>query len=213
MLERVAQAAPVGARSPRARRRRRAPTAARDASADASAAMPWPLTADTVSVDRVDRPRARPPADRPCSQPRAGSAWRWPPAPGDRRHRAAAIDRGPPARGRRRPRRWSRAGCLRARRRSAAPRTPAVSTSRRWASPMRTCSLTRSRVVPATAVTIARSPPTSALNTLDLPTFGAPATTTRCPSCSRRACAPAGNERRQLVAQVAAPLMTRARSR
>ena len=38
-----------------------------------------------------------------------------------------------------------------------------------------TRSLTRSRVVPAIGVTIARSSPTSALNTLDLPTLGAPA--------------------------------------
>jgi hypothetical protein len=57
---------------------------------------------------------------------------------------------------------------------SRASRIPAVSTSSTGIPPIATVSLTRSRVVPGCAVTIARSRSTSRLNKLDFPTFGRP---------------------------------------
>ena len=55
-------------------------------------------------------------------------------------------------------------------------RSPSISTT----------SVTRSRVVPGTSVTIARDAPTSALNRLDLPTFGSPTIATCSPSRTSR---------------------------
>ena len=49
---------------------------------------------------------------------------------------------------------------------------PAVSTSRTGMPSMATVSVTRSRVVPGVAVTMARSRSTRRLNRLDLPTLG-----------------------------------------
>ena len=63
-------------------------------------------------------------------------------------------------------------------------RMPAVSTSWTGMPPMATVSLTRSRVVPGVAVTIARSRSTSRLNKLDLPTFGRPTIASVNPSCT-----------------------------
>ena len=63
---------------------------------------------------------------------------------------------------------------LRPRSRRRASRRPAVSTSVIGRPPMSTRSVSRSRVVPGTSVTIARAAPTSALNRLDLPAFGRP---------------------------------------
>ncbi len=57
---------------------------------------------------------------------------------------------------------------------SRASRMPAVSTSLTGMPPIATVSLTRSRVVPGVAVTMARSRSTRRLNKLDLPTFGRP---------------------------------------
>ncbi len=51
---------------------------------------------------------------------------------------------------------------------------PAVSTSLTGMPAMATVSLTKSRVVPGVAVTMARSRSTSRLNKLDLPTLGRP---------------------------------------
>ena len=55
-----------------------------------------------------------------------------------------------------------------------ASRRPAVSTSVTGMPPTSTRSVSTSRVVPGTSVTIARAAPTSALNRLDLPAFGRP---------------------------------------
>ena len=79
-------------------------------------------------------------------------------------HHVGLVDR-LPARGARPP--------ARPRRRSV--RRPAVSTSSTSASPSTSRAVTRSRVVPGVAETIARSAPASALNRLDFPAFGAPA--------------------------------------
>ncbi len=56
--------------------------------------------------------------------------------------------------------------------------------------PMSTRSVSTSRVVPGTAVTIARAAPASALNKLDLPAFGRPTMTTSRPSRSTRPARP-----------------------
>ena len=61
-------------------------------------------------------------------------------------------------------------------------RIPAVSTSFTGMPPIATVSLTRSRVVPGIAVTIARSRSTSRLNKLDFPTFGRPTIASVIPS-------------------------------
>ena len=65
---------------------------------------------------------------------------------------------------------------------SPASRTPAVSMNSSRSPSMSAVSVTKSRVVPGAAVTMARLAPTSALNKLDLPTFGLPAIATRAPS-------------------------------
>jgi hypothetical protein len=60
---------------------------------------------------------------------------------------------------------------------------------------MSTRSVTRSRVVPGTSVTIARSAPSSALKRLDLPVFGRPAITTCAPSRMMRPAMRVGQQR------------------
>ena len=57
-----------------------------------------------------------------------------------------------------------------------------MSTSVTRVAPSITASVSRSRVVPGTGVTIARSTPESRLNSVDFPTFGRPAIATTIPS-------------------------------
>ena len=81
------------------------------------------------------------------------------------------------------------------RRRRRVSRRPAVSTSVTRRPSRSTISVTRSRVVPGTSVTIARDAPTSALNRLDLPTFGWPTIATCSPSRTSRPRARVGEQR------------------
>ncbi len=67
---------------------------------------------------------------------------------------------------------------------SLVSRRPAVSTSLMGHCPLSSIASIASRVVPGTSVTIARALPSIALNSDDLPAFGAPAITTRAPSLS-----------------------------
>ena len=69
---------------------------------------------------------------------------------------------------------------------SSVSRRPAVSVSTMRTPSMAMLSESVSRVVPGTSVTMARSPPTSALSSVLLPAFGLPASTTRSPSSSMR---------------------------
>ena len=62
-------------------------------------------------------------------------------------------------------------------------RMPAVSRTRIGKPSITRSASSRSRVVPGTAVTIARSSPTSAFNMLDFPTLGSPPMTKSRPSC------------------------------
>ena len=71
---------------------------------------------------------------------------------------------------------------------SSVSRKPAVSTMCTGTPSSAICSRTVSRVVPAMSVTIATSSPASALSRLDLPTLGAPTSTTVMPSRSRLPC-------------------------
>ena len=63
-------------------------------------------------------------------------------------------------------------------------RNPAVSDSRSTVSPQRTDSVTTSRVVPASSVTMARSYPARLLSKEDFPTLGRPRMVTGSPSFS-----------------------------
>ena len=67
---------------------------------------------------------------------------------------------------------------------SRARRIPAVSTSLTGMPPMETVSVTKSRVVPGVAVTMARSRSTRRLKREDLPTFGRPTIASVSPSCT-----------------------------
>src|SRR5579884_894948 len=67
---------------------------------------------------------------------------------------------------------------------SAASRRPAVSISSIGMPPMDTRSVTRSRVVPGMAVTMARSRSTSRLKSDDLPTLGRPTMANASPECT-----------------------------
>ena len=69
---------------------------------------------------------------------------------------------------------------------SPVSRSPAVSVSSTRTPPICMASVSVSRVVPGISVTIARSPPSSALSRLLLPAFGLPQSTTRNPSSSIR---------------------------
>ena len=99
-----------------------------------------------------------------------------------RRRRAGATCRAPPAPGPRSSRRGARERLLRLSTSSVVSRTPAVSTSSSLRPSISAVSVTRSRVVPGIGVTIARPARSSALNRLDLPTFGFPTIATRAPS-------------------------------
>ena len=107
----------------------------------------------TRTISAVDR-RATIAGSEPASGPIGPSTH----AASRRRRRSACRDRATPS----------------ASTRSSVSRRPAVSTSVTRSPSMSTVSVTRSRVVPGTSVTMARAAPTSALNRLDLPTFGAP---------------------------------------
>ena len=68
-----------------------------------------------------------------------------------------------------------------------------------------TASVSRSRVVPGTAVTIARSAPASRLNSVDFPTFGRPTMATVTPSRSSRPAPRLGQQRLHASARHAHP--------
>ncbi len=69
--------------------------------------------------------------------------------------------------------------------RSPESRSPAVSTRRNGKPSITACASMASRVVPGISVTIARSVPSSALKSDDLPALGRPAITSSAPSRSR----------------------------
>ena len=133
--------------------------------------------------DRRRRQRPTPRCvDRSCSRPRV--ARRRVSLEQSRRRRRSTSQRrrAPRAPGRRPRARVRRARTPSRSTRSIVSRAPAVSTSVTASPRCRRVSVTRSRVVPAVSVTIARSCPSSALKRLDFPTFGRPAITTVAPS-------------------------------
>ena len=94
--------------------------------------------------------------------------------------------------------------------RSSLSRSPAVSTSRNGNPSITACASIASRVVPGISVTIARSVPSSALKSEDLPALGRPAMTSSAPSRSR---SPSGAVfRRSLTRSRTTPHAPRTRS-
>ena len=150
----------------------------RDESRRRSASSPAPVVAPTPTHRRVVAPRGGQIAlvcDDNDLVPSAVEQLIASPRPAARSVRPAAPDR-------RRRCACARARRLRPRRSRRSSRRPAVSTSVTRRPSRSTASVTRSRVVPGTSVTIARDAPASALNRLDLPTFGSPTIATCSPS-------------------------------
>ena len=157
---------------------RSSPTSARTSRA-ARSSRPAPVAADTRTASGAGDPSAvelpRRAAGRSCSRPRRDRPIRESSSArslGAQGH-AAVDDHDDQVGGSRRA--FGARARPRPPRRSRVRRQPAVSTSvERNARRRRTARSRRSRVVPGSAVTMARSPPTSALNRLDFPTFGRP---------------------------------------